>query len=89
MIKILGTKVLVKEVEQDLEKTDGGLYLPASAQQKKQLAMAEVVSFGVDCQQVQVGDIIYLDAMRLMDFSIGDEPYKLCEEGTIMAIDRK
>ncbi|MCG3152634.1 MAG: 10 kDa chaperonin [bacterium] len=43
-IRPLGDRVVVKPVEEFVEKTAGGLYLPESAQEKPQLA--EVVAVG-------------------------------------------
>lgn len=90
-IKPLFDKIVVKAVEAEV-KTQSGLYLPGSAQEKPQVA--EVVAVGpggiVDGKeikmQVKVGDHILYSKYSGSDFKIDDVDVTIIKQSDVLAI---
>jgi chaperonin GroES len=90
-IKPLGTRVLVKRVEEE-EKSEGGIILPDTAKEKPQ--EAQVVALGTGKNEdgetigfsVKAGDIILLSRYGGTEVKIGGEEHLIVNESDILAI---
>lgn len=90
-IKPLGDRVVIKMLEAD-EKTQGGLILPGSAQEKPQVA--EVVAVGpggvVDGKeiqmQVEVGNRVLTSKYSGTEVKVDGEEYTIVRQGDILAV---
>ncbi len=78
-IKPLGTRVLVKRIENEEQKTDGGIFLPDTAKEKPQ--EAEVLALGTG--KNDEGEIIEFSV------SVGDKVLISKYGGTEVKIDGK
>lgn len=88
-IKILGTRLLVKEIEEKEEKeekTASGLILPKTGQAPRMFLKGEVISFGLDCNNVKVGDIVYFEANSAADIKLEGESYVVIDERSLFAV---
>ena len=90
-IKPLGTRVLVKRVEEE-EKSEGGIILPDTAKEKPQEAL--VVALGTGKNEdgetiefsVKAGDVILLSRYGGTEVKIGGEEHLIVNESDILAI---
>jgi chaperonin GroES len=90
-IKPLGTRVLVKRVDEE-EKSEGGIILPDTAKEKPQ--EAKVVALGTGKNEdgetvefsVKVGDTILLARYGGTEVKIGGEEHLIVSESDILAI---
>lgn len=78
--KPIGKKILVKPIEAEI-KTSGGLYLAPSAETF--CSRASVMAAGPKCEQVKIGDTVYL---RKHSGSLTDEEYIIISEDEILGI---
>lgn len=90
-VKPLGDRVVIKMLEAD-EKTQGGLILPGSAQEKPQVA--EVVAVGpggiVEGKEVQmqvsVGDRVLTSKYSGTEVKVDGVEYTIVRQGDILAV---
>jgi chaperonin GroES len=75
----LGTRVLVKRIEEEEQKSDGGIFLPDTAKEKPQ--EAEVVEFSVS-----VGDKVLISKYGGTEVKIGGDECVLVNESDILGI---
>lgn len=88
----LGTRVLVKRIEQDEQKSEGGIFLPDTAKEKPQ--EAEVVALGngknddgeVVEFSVKVGDQVLISKYGGTEVKIGGDECVLVNESDILGI---
>lgn len=90
-IKILGTRLLVKEIEEkeEEEKTASGLIIPKAGQAPRMFLKGEVISFGLDCQHVKVGDTVYFEANAAADIKLEGESYVVVDERSLFGVNSK
>ena len=81
--KVLGTNVLCKIIPPK-EKVVNGIIIPLSEENLYEPTL-EVCAIGKDCQEVCVGDLIYVNYLS-RTFMYNNENYQLIEESTIKAI---
>ena len=88
----LGTRVLVKRIELDEQKSEGGIFLPDTAKEKPQ--EAEVVSLGNGKNDegeiiefsVSVGDKVLISKYGGTEVKIGGDECVLVNESDILGI---
>ncbi|MDF1852707.1 MAG: co-chaperone GroES [Verrucomicrobiales bacterium] len=88
----LGTRVLVKRIEQDEQKSEGGIFLPDTAKEKPQ--EAEVVALGngknddgeVVEFSVKVGDQVLISKYGGTEVKVGGDECVLVNESDILGI---
>ncbi|NLT71378.1 MAG: co-chaperone GroES [Verrucomicrobiaceae bacterium] len=88
----LGTRVLVKRIELDEQKTDGGIFLPDTAKEKPQ--EAEVIALGTGKNDegeiiefsVKVGDKVLISKYGGTEVKVGGDECVLVNESDILGI---
>lgn len=88
----LGTRVLVKRIEPEEQKTDGGIFIPDSAKEKPQ--EAEVVALGNGKNDdgeivefsVSVGDKVLISKYGGTEVKVGGDECVLVNESDILGI---
>ena len=92
-IRPLYDRLVVKRIENDQEKTQGGLYIPDTAKEKPQ--EGEVVAVGkgkrledgkVVALDVQVGDRILFGKYSGSDIKLDGEEYLIMREDEVLGI---
>lgn len=91
-IKPLGERVLVKRLENDEEKSEGGIIIPDAHKEKPQ--EAKVVALGVGKTSkgkevsftVKVGDKVLISKYGGTDVKIDGKEHLIVNEGDILAI---
>ena len=92
IITPLGTRVLVKRIELDEQKSEGGIFLPDTAKEKPQ--EAEVVALGNGKNDdgeivefsVSVGDTVLISKYGGTEVKIGGDECVLVNESDILGI---
>lgn len=86
-IKPLGSRVAIKQLEAE-EKTEGGIILTSSAQEKPQ--MAEVVAVGPGTKdepmEVKVGDTVVFAKYAGTEVKYKGETYTIMKQADILAV---
>ncbi len=90
-IKLFGTRILVKEFikekSNELSKSEGGIYLPATQQNPaERLFTGQVIIVGDECKKVKKGDSIVYDKMGPAPFIVGEETYEMVDETAIIGV---
>ncbi|MCB1089464.1 MAG: co-chaperone GroES [Verrucomicrobiae bacterium] len=91
-IKPLGTRVLVKRIENEEQKSDGGIFLPDTAKEKPQ--EAEVVALGTGKNDegeiiefsVKVGDKVLISKYGGTEVKIDGQECVIVSESDILGI---
>ena len=94
-IKPLGTRVLVKRIENEEQKTDGGIFLPDTAKEKPQ--EAEVIALGTGKNDegeiiefsVKVGDKVLISKYGGTEVKLDGEEHLILNESDILGIIEK
>lgn len=84
-VKPLGDRILVK-MEQEDEKTKGGLFIPETAQEKTQIGA--VVAVGTDDDEITVktGDRVMFDKYAGTTVKIDDEDHLILTMSDVLAV---
>lgn len=92
-IRPLGDRVVVKPVDEMVEKTAGGLYLPESAQEKPQLAEVVAVGPGKRNDDGSLSPIALSPGQRIFHsryggttVKVGGQEYIIVREDDILAV---
>ncbi len=84
-IEPLGTRVLVRPVEEEL-KTSSGLYLPETAREKPQQGVIEAVGDPDEMlYTLEVGDVVLFEKYTGTEIELDGTKYLVMEEGDILA----
>ena len=83
-IKPLGGRIVVKLVKQD-EKTEGGIYLPETANKEKP-QRGDVIAVGPDFKGVKKGDKVLFAKYGGTEIKIEDEEYLVLSEDDVLAV---
>ncbi len=92
-IRPLYDRILVKRIENDVEKTSGGLYIPDSAKEKPQ--EGEVVAVGkgkrledgkITQLDVKVGDRILFGKYSGSDIKLDGDEYLIMREDEVLGV---
>lgn len=83
MIKVLGTRVLIEEIVEDI-KSSGGIILgdiKNSAQK-----MGKVISIGNLVEEVSLGDKVLFDGHRVAPVDFDGKTYLIMEENNVIGV---
>lgn len=84
IIKPLGKRVLIKQVEQE-EVTKSGIVLPGTVSKEKPIT-GEVLEIGSEIKEVKIGDKVIYEKYTGTEIKDGDENYLLIDIEHILAI---
>ncbi len=84
IIKPLGKRVLIKQVEQE-EVTKSGIVLPGTASKEKPIT-GEVLAVGKDVEDVKVGDKVIFEKYTGTEVKDGDELFLILDIENVLAI---
>ena len=84
IIKPLGKRVLIKQVEQE-EVTKSGIVLPGTASKEKPIT-GEVLAVGKDVEDVKAGDKVIFEKYTGTEVKDGDVEYLLIDMKNILAV---
>ncbi len=83
MIKVLGTRVLIEEVIEDI-KSESGIILgdsKASAQR-----IGKVINIGHSVQEIKIIDKIMFDGLRVAPLNLDGKTYIIMEENNVIGV---
>ena len=85
-VEPLGSRVLVKVLDEGETKTPGGIYVPETAKEKPQQGLVVAVSEDEDEEiPVAVGDKVLFAKYAGTEIKLDGEPHLLLEVGDILA----
>ena len=83
MIKVLGNRVLIEEIVEDI-KSAGGIILgdsKASAQR-----VGKVISVGHLVEEVSLGDKVMFDSYKSFPIDLDGKPYLILEQDSVIGV---
>lgn len=84
IIKPLGKRVLIKQVEQE-EVTKSGIVLPGTASKEKPIT-GEVLAVGKDVEDVKAGDKVMFEKYTGTEVKDGDDSFLILDIDNVLAI---
>ena len=84
IIKPLGKRVLIKQVEQE-EVTKSGIVLPGTASKEKPIT-GEVLAVGKDVEDVKTGDKVIFEKYTGTEVKDGDDSFLILDIENVLAI---
>ena len=84
IIKPLGKRVLIKQVEQE-EVTKSGRVLPGTASKEKPIT-GEVIAVGKEVEDVKVGDKVIFEKYSGTEVKDGDDSFLILDIDNVLAI---
>ncbi|ERK66623.1 chaperonin GroS [Leptotrichia sp. oral taxon 215 str. W9775] len=84
IIKPLGKRVLIKQVEQE-EVTKSGIVLPGTASKEKPIT-GEVIAVGKDVEDVKAGDKVIFEKYTGTEVKDGDDSFLILDIDNVLAI---
>ena len=84
IIKPLGKRVLIKQVEQE-EVTKSGIVLPGTASKEKPIK-GEVLAVGKDVEDVKAGDKVIFEKYTGTEVKDGDDSFLILDIDNVLAI---
>ena len=84
IIKPLGKRVLIKQVEQE-EVTKSGIVLPGRASKEKPIT-GEVLAVGKDVEDVKAGDKVIFEKYTGTEVKDGDDSFLILDIENVLAI---
>lgn len=84
IIKPLGKRVLIKQVEQE-EVTKSGIVLPGTASKEKPIT-GEVIAVGKDVEDVKAGDKVIFEKYSGTEVKDGDDSFLILDIDNVLAI---
>lgn len=84
IIKPLGKRVLIKQVEQE-EVTKSGIVLPGTASKEKPIT-GEVLAVGKDVENVKAGDKVIFEKYTGTEVKDGDDSFLILDIENVLAI---
>ena len=84
IIKPLGKRVLIKQVEQE-EVTKSGIVLPGTASKEK-LITGEVLAVGKEVEDVKAGDKVIFEKYSGTEVKDGDDSFLILDIDNVLAI---
>ena len=84
IIKPLGKRVLIKQVEQE-EVTKSGIVLPGTASKEKPITV-EVLAVGKEVEDVKKGDKVIFEKYSGTEVKDGDDSFLILDIDNVLAI---
>ena len=84
IIKPLGKRVLIKQVEQE-EVTKSGIVFPGTASKEKPIT-GEVIAVGKDVEDVKAGDKVIFEKYTGTEVKDGDDSFLILDIDNVLAI---
>ena len=84
IIKPLGKRVLIKQVEQE-EVTKSGIVLPGTASKEKPIT-GEVLAVGKEVEDVKAGDKVIFEKYTGTEVKDGDDSFLMLDIDNVLAI---
>ena len=84
IIKPLGKRVLIKQVEQE-EVTKSGIVLPGTASKEKPIT-GEVLAVGKEVEDVNTGDKVIFEKYSGTEVKDGDDSFLILDIDNVLAI---
>ena len=84
IIKPLGKRVLIKQVEQE-EVTKSGIVLPGTASKENPIT-GEVIAVGKDVEDVKTGDKVIFEKYTGTEVKDGDDSFLILDIDNVLAI---
>ena len=84
IIKPLGKRVLIKQVEQE-EVTKSGIVLPGTASKEKPIT-GEVLAVGKEVEDVKAGDKVIFEKYSGTEVKDGDNSFLILDIDSVLAI---
>ena len=84
IIKPLGKRVLIKQVEQE-EVTKSGIVLPGTASKEKPIT-GEVLAVGKEIEDVKAGDKVIFEKYSGTEVKDGDDSFLILDIDNVLAI---
>ena len=84
IIKPLGKRVLIKQVEQE-EVTKSGIVLPGTASKEKPIT-GEVLAVGKDVEDVKAGDKVIFEKYTGTEVKDGDDSFLILDKENVLSI---
>ena len=84
IIKPLGKRVLIKQVEQE-EVTKSGIVLPGTASKEKPIT-GEVLAVGKEVEDVKAGDKVIFEKYSGTEVKDGDNSFLILDINNVLAI---
>ena len=84
IIKPLGKRVLIKQVEQE-EVTKSGIVLPGTASKEKPIT-GEVLAVGKEVEDVKAGDKVIFEKYSGTEVKDGDDSFLILDIDSVLAI---
>ena len=84
IIKPLGKRVLIKQVEQE-EVTKSGIVLPGTASKEKPIT-GEVLAVGKEVEDVKAGDKVIFEKYSGTEVKDGEESFLILDIDNVLAI---
>jgi len=85
-MKAIGKYIIIREIKEDIKKTEGGLLLAENHREDIRYRTADVVSVGTHVEGIDVGDKIYYDRIAGHNIEIKDDVYKVIQEIDVIIV---
>jgi chaperonin GroES len=85
-IKMLNDRVLVRPAQEGERRSSSGILIPATAQQAKRLAWAEVVASGPNVRAMEVGDHVLYNPEDRYEVEVRGDDYVILRERDVHAV---
>jgi chaperonin GroES len=85
-VKMLNDRVLVRIQSDGERRSSGGILIPATAQQTRRLAWAEVVAVGPNVRSMEPGDQVLFDPEDRYEVEVRGEDYIILRERDLHAV---
>ena len=83
MIKMLGTRVLIEEIVEDI-KSDGGIILGNSKTSAQRVG--KVISVGGEVEEIKINDKVMFDSYKVAPLNLDGKTYIIMEENNIIGV---
>lgn len=85
-MKAIGKYIIIREIKEDIKKTEGGLLLAENHREDIRYRTADVVSVGTHVEGINVGDKIYYDRIAGHNIEIKEDVYKVIQEIDVIIV---
>ena len=83
MIKVIGNRVLIEEIVEDI-KSESGIILGNTKNSAQK--MGKVISIGNLVQEVSLGDKVMFDSYKSFPIDLDGKPYLILEQDSVIGV---